>query len=44
VLESLISHVLDEDAFIKVKTKYHHHIDDDEHATCVMLASMSHEL
>jgi hypothetical protein len=30
VLESHIPHVLDDDAFIEVKIKYHCYIDDDD--------------
>jgi len=44
VFESHIPRVSNEDALIEVKTKYHRHIDDDEQATCVILASMSPKL
>jgi hypothetical protein len=44
MLESLTPPVPDEDALIEVKTKYHHHINDNNQATCVMLANMSSEL
>ena len=44
MLKSPIPHVLDDDTLIKVKTKYHRHIDDDKQATCVMLVSMSPQL
>jgi hypothetical protein len=35
VLENHISRVLDDDAFMEVKIKYHCYIDDDEQTTCV---------
>jgi hypothetical protein len=44
VLESHIPRVPNKDTLIKVKTKYHCHIDDDEQIAYMMLASMSPEL
>jgi len=44
MLENLISYILNKDVDNKVMTEYQYHIDYDEYATCVMLASMSLKL
>jgi hypothetical protein len=44
VLENLIPNVPTEVAEEEVTNEHQHHVDDDEHATCVILASISLEL
>jgi hypothetical protein len=44
VLENLFPHIIDEEDDDEIRTKYQCHIDDDEYATCVMLANMLSKL
>jgi hypothetical protein len=44
VLENLFPYIIDEDDDDEIRTKCQRHIDDDEYATCVMLADMLSKL
>ena len=44
ILKNPILLAPDKDVGEEVRTEYQHHINNDEHATCVMLANMSPKL
>ena len=44
VLENPIPNVFTEDAKEEVRNEYQRHVDNDKHAACVMLVSMSPKL